>query len=289
MVTLSGPVRVIANTLYTYSATVANATASAWSWLWGDGSTDSITNPATKVWYKPGSYSSTLTATTRDTPATATQAVTVVAPIDAGDFHNCALQVDATVRCWGSNNSGQLGDGSSVNKNTPNLVSGLAGVVALATGYAHSCALQADGAVRCWGYNGNGQLGDGTTVNKSMPITVLGLAGVSAISAGNNHTCSLQTDSTVRCWGANNGGQLGNGTTVNTSSPAAVPSILSLANVVAGVKVAALATGYTHSCALKTDGAVRCWGVNSAGQIGDGTTTQRLVPTAVAGGAVFWN
>ena len=169
VVTLSGPVRVIANTLYTYSATVANATASAWSWLWGDGSTDSITNPATKVWYKPGSYSSTLTATTPDTPATATQAVTVVAPIDAGDFHNCALQADGAVRCWGNNSNGQLGDGTTTNRSVPTAVPGLTGVVALASGYLHSCAVQADGAVRCWGRNSNGQLGDGTTVDRSIP------------------------------------------------------------------------------------------------------------------------
>jgi alpha-tubulin suppressor-like RCC1 family protein len=236
------------------------------------------------------------TTISKSTPATVPGLTEVVA-LTTGWKHSCALRTDGTVRCWGANSSGQLGDNTTVDKLTPTPVvvpalfigtTPLTGVATLTSGDSHTCALKTDGTVRCWGYNGSGQLGDGTTVSKSTPTTVPSLVGVSAISGGVDHSCAMQTDGTVRCWGYNGGGQLGDGTTVNKSSPVAVPSILSLANILTGVRVAAIASGYTHTCALKTDGAVRCWGANSYGQIGDGTTVQKLVPTAVAGGAVYW-
>jgi alpha-tubulin suppressor-like RCC1 family protein len=275
VVTLLGATRVVANTLYTYSASVVNASASAWSWLWGDGSDAGSTNPTSKVWYKPGSYSSTVTATVNGAPVTATQTVTVVgSPIVGGAYHTCALKSDSTVNCWGYNVYGQLGDGTTTQRLSPTSVPGLTGVAALTAGSSHTCALKTDGTVRCWGNNGDGQLGDVTTTPRVSPTAVPSLTGVAALAAGAYHTCALKTDGTVRCWGNNSDGQLGDGTTNPTLNPTVVPDLTG---------VTALAAGAYHTCALQTDGAVRCWGRNGQGQLGDGTTTQRLSPTAVPG------
>ena len=97
------------------------------------------------------------------------------------------------MQCWGYNDYGQLGDGSTTDRSTPVPVSGLgSGVIALAAGDAHTCALTAAGGVQCWGYNGYGQLGDGSTTNRLTPVPVSGLgSGVVALAAGDYHTCAL--------------------------------------------------------------------------------------------------
>ncbi|MCX7808709.1 MAG: hypothetical protein N2515_08880, partial [Deltaproteobacteria bacterium] len=92
-----------------------------------------------------------------------------------GWYHTCAWLSDGSARCWGRNRFGQLGDGTTTNRSTPVMVSGLSGVTAIATGLEHTCALLGSGEVRCWGYNLYGQLGDGTTTNHFTPVTVMGL------------------------------------------------------------------------------------------------------------------
>jgi DNA-binding transcriptional regulator YdaS (Cro superfamily) len=148
------------------------------------------------------------------------------------------------------------------------------GVAAIAAGGAHTCALTTAGAVRCWGANDAGQLGNGTTTNQLMPVYVDWLtSGVAAIAAGGAHTCALTTAGAVRCWGANDAGQLGNGTTTNQLMPVYVDWLTT--------DVAAIAAGSDYTCALTTAGAVKCWGANDTGQLGDGTTTSRLTPVYV--------
>jgi len=199
-----------------------------------------------------------------------------VQALAAGGDHTCAL-LSGGVKCWGSNFGGKLGDGTTTNRTTPVNVSGLSsGVQAITTGLYHSCAL-AGGGVMCWGNNQQSQLGDGTSTNRSTPVNVSGLSsGVQAIIAGAYHTCALLLSGGVQCWGHNYYGQLGDSTITNRRTPVNVFGLTS------GVQ--AVAAGEAHTCALLSSGGVQCWGENSLGQLGNGTTTTPLTTPANVSG-----
>jgi alpha-tubulin suppressor-like RCC1 family protein len=201
----------------------------------------------------------------------------VFPPKAAAGFSAASDSVRGRVYCWGSNESGQLGDGTEISQGTPVEVEGLpTGIRMITAGGRHTCALSVAGAVTCWGANDVGQLGDGTDLKKSTPVDVRGLVnGVQAMAAGGYHTCALTTVGGVKCWGGNDSGQLGNGTEINANTPVDVVGLTS------GVK--AIEAGGHHTCALLTSGMVQCWGDNEDGQLGDGTERDQNTPVEVRG------
>jgi len=195
--------------------------------------------------------------------------------VAAGSSHTLAVVGD-DVWGWGGNSLGQVGDGTTTQRNRPVQLSGLAGISAIATGpgASHSLAQKNDNTLLAWGYNGQGQLGDGTTTQRTSPVEIPGLSQVIAISGGGASSMSLRSDGTVWAWGSNGFGQLGDGTTTQRTSPVPITGLL---------ETLAIASGGYHSVAITSDGAVWTWGQNWFGQIGDGTTADHLSPTKVPG------
>jgi len=206
-----------------------------------------------------------------------------VLAVAGSSVHACALRFNGTVFCWGDNSQGQLGNPAAGSFSTKPVQAGnLTDVVAVAGGPLHTCALRVGGRVSCWGYNASGQLGDGSgsTGPRSVPVTVVraeaegggDLLEVVAIAAGVNHNCALHASGAVSCWGGNDFGALGDTTSVGVRSRAV--TVVSLPDATA------LATGPTanHTCALRADGSVRCWGRNDDSQLGDGTILNRNFP-----------
>ncbi len=196
--------------------------------------------------------------------------------LGVGTNTSCAIKSDGTAWCWGRNNDGVLGDGSSNNSATPVAVAGLSDAVAIAPGYQQNCALTAAGAVLCWGSNGFGQLGDGSTAAHVAPATVTGLgSGVVAIATGVWHVCALKTDGGVACWGHGSVGEIGNGANLSQTTPQTVSGLTDA--------IALVSTGGYSMCALRATGALACWGANSYGELGDGTSAvARNTPVAAA-------
>ncbi|HEY8259742.1 MAG TPA: chromosome condensation regulator RCC1 [Methylosinus sp.] len=198
--------------------------------------------------------------------------------LEAGGGRSCAVSVGGSLKCWGFNGFGELGDGTTTPRSTPVGVSGLSNsVVAVAAGDAHSCAVSGAAGLLCWGYNNLGALGDGTTATRLLPTRVSGFAigDVAAVAAGAYHSCAATRAGAAFCWGANGVGQIGDGTTTGRLTRTAVSGLSS------GVR--AVAAGGLHSCALTTAGAVKCWGSNGFAQLGDGTATSRSRPVSVLG------
>ncbi|MBK9131254.1 MAG: hypothetical protein IPM20_06400 [Gammaproteobacteria bacterium] len=194
------------------------------------------------------------------------------APIATGTQHTCAIIADGTVKCWGGNFAGELGNGTTTSSETPVAVTDLDEVVSIAAGYEHTCAVLADGSVYCWGLNVVGQLGNGSTINSSTPVEVTGISDAVAVASGYERSCALISDGTVKCWGL---GYLGAGSTASSSTPVTVSGISS---------AVAVATGYQlTSCAVLSNGTVWCWGGGGNGDLGNGTGSLSTTPVQVSG------
>ena len=189
--------------------------------------------------------------------------LTGVVDFSCGANTTCAVLADGSVKCWGYNNFGQLGDGTYNTSSVPVSAGGIANAIGVAAGANHTCALLSDGTINCWGYNGYGELGDGTYNNSLAPVQTQGIADVVDVVAGDNYTCALLAGGTIQCWGFNGNGELGEGTTASSSN---VPQ--TVVNI-SGVK--SIAAGEDYTCAVASDGRGYCWGAADSGELGDGS------------------
>lgn len=214
-----------------------------------------------------------------------------------GQRHSCALFSNGAVRCWGANESGQLGMGDTEFRgDEPNELGASlpavdlgpgVGAVAISCGSRHTCALLTDHRIKCWGANDSGQLGGSLSENRGDAPGEMGDAlasvevdpafQVDSIAAGANHTCALSTSGAIFCWGPNRVGQLG-------VTPLFTPPYDSLSQNVTAIDFAgagpalALSAGASHTCALLVGGELRCWGLNLSGQLGLGNNDFLAVP-----------
>lgn len=204
-----------------------------------------------------------------------------VVGITAGGVHSCALRTGGVASCWGGNDRGQLGDGTTDDRPTPTVVPGLSGMTAIKAGDTNTCGISGSGDVHCWGVNEDGQLGTATTDQASgVPVRITGVDGVIGISVGYKQICTASRNSpassheVIRCWGGGAQGQLGNGKYGSSATPSPVAGLAGLNSV---------AVGNYHSCALSDTGRVECWGNSRYGQLGRGRMATQPYPLPVPG------
>ncbi|MCK6546358.1 hypothetical protein L6R52_10960 [Myxococcota bacterium] len=239
------------------------------------------------------------------------------AEVAGGEAFSCGIRNDRTVRCWGSNQYGQIGDGTNTQRRTATAVSGLADAAGITAGRNHACAVLTNGTVWCWGQGTSGELGNGVLAASNVPVQVSGITNAVQIAAGALHTCARLADNTVRCWGNTaSTGICGSGGASTCPTPYAVANQHDVIQVIAGGQYACslqsngfascwgelievefgdstavtasptllhslkdalrLGTGPSsnHICALLEDGTTTCFGLNTNGQLGLGTTTR---------------
>jgi len=216
-------------------------------------------------------------------------------PIAAGAFHNCAILDNASVKCWGRSNLGNLGIGTTDDRgNEPGEMAALSSInlgtgrtaTSISGGNVHTCALLDNASVKCWGHGGNGRLGQGNTndlgdganeMGDNLPSIDLGTGRTAtATAAGGAHSCAILDNGSVKCWGKNAHGQLGLDYTPDNlgHQPGEMGDNLSSINLGTGRTATAIAAGIFHSCAILDNGSVKCWGNNNYGQLGIDNTTQ---------------
>ena len=209
----------------------------------------------------------------------------VATQVSAGAGHTCAVLSTGAINCWGSNETAQLGDNSTINSNVPIATSTIDGVTLRGTqvsaGYLHTCAVLQSGAAMCWGDNTSGQLGiNATTAQVNTPASVVTTAmstAVASVSAGYLHTCVVLVNGAVWCWGDNSSGQLGiNSSVTNKITPTIVVGLDGIALISTHV-----ASATSHTCARIQSGGLRCWGYNFYGALGTGNTNDARSPVTV--------
>ena len=196
------------------------------------------------------------TTTTRSTPlqVTTSTGLTNIYHVSLGGYHTCAIKDDNSLWCWGKNNYGQLGDGSTTSTHTPLQIDSITNVRSISATSGHTCAITNSDSLYCWGYNAYGQLGNGNTNDQSVPQLIL--ENVQSVSASYQHTCAIKTDSSLWCWGRNHYGQLG----INNQNSQTVP-------VNTGSSFLSIDGGTGHTCGVKSDYSAYGWGYSRYGRM----------------------
>ncbi|HEY0152517.1 MAG TPA: hypothetical protein VGB92_10995 [Longimicrobium sp.] len=192
--------------------------------------------------------------------------------------HQCAIS-GGSAYCWGDNDLGELGNGTRAGATAPTRIASSLQFTRVGTGAFHSCGLAADGTAWCWGTGTYGALGNGGVAASTTPVQVAGGLRFATLSVGLYHSCAVATDGAAYCWGLNSEGQLGS--TSTTRGADGLPYTASPAPVAGGFLWKEVSAGSLHSCGITTDARLRCWGLNSSGQLGDGTTTSSATPVPV--------
>ena len=215
--------------------------------------------------------------------------------VSAGHFHSCGVTSDNRAYCWGYNESGQLGTGSTDGPEEcegaggpfscsthPALVAGGHHFIQVSVAETHSCGITTDNQAYCWGSDADGKLGNGAAGNSLVPVPVAGGRQFRQVEAGFGHTCGVTSGNRAFCWGGNSSGELGDGTTTSRQVPVAVAGGLSFQ------RVSTSTGGHGFTCGVTTDNRAFCWGDNRSGQVGDSTQAHRRVrPVPVSGNRQF--
>ena len=221
----------------------------------------------------------TITATAGDESGSATLTVEGgVVVVSPGRGHACALNPDGRAYCWGSNSTGQLGNGTTSSRLSPTAVSGGHTFKAISAGDFHTCALTTDGKAYCWGNNQSAELGDLTFTRRLTPVPVAGGHTFVSIAAGARNSCAITAANVAYCWGEGGFGAVGNNSSAFATSPQSVSG---------GHAFASISVGQQFVCAVTTSGAGYCWGHGGTGKLGNGSTDNRFIPVAVSGSLIF--
>lgn len=250
------------------------------AWCWGENSRGEVGDGTTKDRTKARQV-----VKANGTPLTG------VVEMSTGGPFACARTSGGAAWCWGENDTGRLGDGTTIDRSHAvrvKQVGGtlLGGVTGIAAGALHACARLDDGSAWCWGQNAYGEVGDGTKTMRTLAVRVtkpgilpsvpVALSGVTAIAAGSGQSCAVVDDLTAWCWGSNDRGQVGDGTTIDRTRARQVRTpTIPLAFVLS------ISTGQQAACALQANGDAACWGGNDDGALGDGSTHEHHYATTV--------
>jgi alpha-tubulin suppressor-like RCC1 family protein len=296
MVTVTPPTAsVMVGQLIQLTATITGVMAGPVTWSSSNTTVATVSSTGLVTALTSGQVTMTATNGGSGTAALTTTAGIVFTTVTTGSKHTCGVTPSGVAYCWGNNSSGQLGNGTMTDSMTPVAVSGGLSFSSVSAGGNQTCGVasfdptsQAGSPMYCWGDNSSGQLGNGTTTNSAVPSLVAGGLVFSDVSVGGKHVCGDAASASAYsayCWGDNSFGQLGNGTTTNSSFPVPVTPPASDPNL--GIfygGVVLVSAGSSHTCgrANGNDGFVTlatqgCWGDNSFGQLGNGTTTKSTV------------